>query len=619
MRKSCSAAGRLIVFEGPDGVGKSTVSREVLRELLNRGVACELLTFPGREEATLGRLVYQIHHEPEALGLGAITTTGRQALHIAAHLDAIERRILPALGRGVTVLLDRYWWSTWVYGLVGGMNPHVLQAMVRLEAAQWGHVRPTLAVLLRRDEPIDRDEPRAHWQQLRDSYDRLTEQERARHPVLVVDSAETVNAAVASVLTALHDLAPELVSELHPLQPIKTAEARGASREKVPSSPSFPVEVVEREDEPAARQAAQLSLDLTARGEVSSPEAPFTLKHLLPVKPTLVYDTYWRFAAERQRIFFQRVAGAPPPWTSDPVLRAYKFTNAYRASDRTSQYLIRRVIYREDLPTDTDEVFFRIMLFKLFNKIETWELLEAAVGQIGLATYSFDAYDAVLTQAMASGTAIYSAAYIMPPAGSFGHVQKHRNHLALIERMLADELPARLGDATSLQKGFELLRAYPGIGDFLAYQYVTDLNYSTLTEFSEMEFVVPGPGARDGIAKCFADQGGLNEPEIIRFMADRQEREFERLELDFRTLWGRRLQLIDCQNLFCEVDKYSRVRHPEVVGRSKRTRIKQRFAPTGRSYRVWYPPKWGLNARIEADRGSATIATSMNMPAQGAE
>ena len=73
-----------------------------------------------------------------------------------------------------------------------------------------------------------------------------------------------------------------------------------------------------------------------------------------------------------------------------------------------------------------------------------------------------------------------------------------------------------------MQHAFTLLRSYPGIGGFLAYQYATDINYSEITDFSEAEFVVPGPGALDGIRKCFHDLGGLNEPEIIKFMADRQ-------------------------------------------------------------------------------------------------
>ena len=189
------------------------------------------------------------------------------------------------------------------------------------------------------------------------------------------------------------------------------------------------------------------------------------------------------------------------------------------------------------------------------------------------------------------------------PSGSssLGHAKKHRNHLQLIERMIADDLPQRLTDARTMQAGFELLKAYPTIGNFLAYQYITDINYSELTAFSEMEFVVPGPGALDGIRKCFADLGGLNESEIIKFIAERQEQEFKRLDLKFESLWGRRLQLIDCQNLFCEVDKYARVHHPELVGLTGRTRIKQRFTANQAPLELWYPPKWKLNELLTRD------------------
>src|SRR2546429_6074199 len=86
--------------------------------------------------------------------------------------------------------------------------------------------------------------------------------------------------------------------------------------------------------------------------------------NIAPLKPSPVYDTYWRFSAERQRVFFNRFERRPAPWTYDPILRGNKFTNAYRASDPGSQYLIRPVIYRDDLPDDPQEGVFRILLFK---------------------------------------------------------------------------------------------------------------------------------------------------------------------------------------------------------------------------------------------------------------
>ena len=177
------------------------------------------------------------------------------------------------------------------------------------------------------------------------------------------------------------------------------------------------------------------------------------LRHLKPARVSEVYATYWRFAAERQAVFFRRARGEKPPWTDDPVLATYKFTNAYRASDRVSQYLIRNVIYRDDLPNSPGEVFFRVLLFKLFNKIDTWEVLERTVGPITFEDYRFAAYDAVLARALQTGRRIYSAAYIMPPGTrTFGRSAKHQNHLLLLERMMADELADRLTQTRTMQE-----------------------------------------------------------------------------------------------------------------------------------------------------------------------
>src|SRR6266704_3274380 len=190
----------------------------------------------------------------------------------------------------------------------------------------------------------------------------------------------------------------------------------------------------------------------------SAQTAPTMVVRSSPLGPTDVYNSYWRFAAERQRIFFRRFSGASPPWTEDAVLATYKFTNAYRASDRVSQYLIRRVIYRSDLPSSETEICFRILLFKLFNKVETWELLETSFGAVTYADYKVERYDRVLAAAMRTGRRIYSAAYIMPPgASAFGHAAKHQNHLRLLDAMMRDEVPNRLAEARTMRQAFNLL------------------------------------------------------------------------------------------------------------------------------------------------------------------
>jgi len=304
---------------------------------------------------------------------------------------------------------------------------------------------------------------------------------------------------------------------------------------------------------------------------------------------------------ERQEIFWRRLNGIQP-FTDDPILSKFKFTNAYRVLDRTSQYLIREVINQGS--QSADELFFRILLFKLFNKIETWELLRDSFVEPTLEEYSFARYDRVFTQALEKGRRIYSAAYIMPSGGPNGESKKHRSHLRLLEMMLRDQVPKKLKEYRTMREGFTLLRSYPMIGDFLAYQFITDLNYSSLTSFSEMEFVMPGPGAMDGLKKCFPEMVPCEAASLIRAVCENQRELQERLEINPVLLFGRPLQLIDCQNLFCETDKYARVAFPGIIGFSGRTRIKQSFRITGPIPDPVFPSKWNLSMKHPSSAGS---------------
>lgn len=315
---------------------------------------------------------------------------------------------------------------------------------------------------------------------------------------------------------------------------------------------------------------------------------------------TIAFDTYWRFAKARQDVFFARLDGSSGPWTDDPIISQFKFTNTYRASDRVSQYLIKQVIYQGKW--GYEDTFFRILLFKLFNKIETWQMLEQHFGEVSLATFDVDTFDNVLDKAISSGTRIYSAAYIMP-CGSrkkYGPMRKHRFHLQLLQKLLDDHFHHALIDCPTMQSAYGMLLSIDSIGKFLAYQLITDLNYAQYFDYQESEFVVPGPGALDGIAKCFANLGDYTPADTIKWMMEQQQHHFDRLELDFKSLWGRPLQLIDCQNIFCEVDKYSRVHHPDLNGLSGRTRIKQKFKANSGQISQFYPPKWGINELLSS-------------------
>lgn len=306
---------------------------------------------------------------------------------------------------------------------------------------------------------------------------------------------------------------------------------------------------------------------------------------------TPVFDVYWRFAAARQAVLMRRLAGAPPPWSDDPIVARHRFTNPYRMTDRVSQHLLTAVQY--SAARDPVTLVLRTLLFKVFNRIDTWQLLIAEVGEPTVASFDPAWYGRVLSDVRARGRPIYSPAYIVPNP-PFGASEKHLNHLRLLAAMLDDGTVDRLVGAGGLRELFEVLRRVPSLGPFLAFQYAVDVNYSRVTAGGEAGFVVAGPGAVDGLRKCFAALPAGAEADALLWVADTQEEHFDRLGLRFDPVFGRRLQPIDCQNLFCETDKYARVSHPQFAGRSGRSRIKQVFDARGRDPLppLFCPPKW---------------------------
>jgi hypothetical protein len=364
------------------------------------------------------------------------------------------------------------------------------------------------------------------------------------------------------------------------------------------SAPSDPQPSAYCQSEPACRHRFQGRSDVTAptlelnlSGACRESPAPKVRVAGRELSPSPVFDTYWKFAAKRQAMYEARLRGTGGPWTNDPILKAHRFTNCFRAADRVSQFLITDVIYEGDQAPD--EVVFRTLLFKFFNRVSTWMLLDRTLGRVAWNEFDLPTWDRVLQNEFDAGRRLYSAAYVVPPP-RMGASRKHTNHLHLLRSMMEDNVVDRLRNADSMRDVFVVLRSYPAMGDFLAFQFLIDLNYSTVLEFDEMDFVVPGPGARDGIRKVFGPESKGIETEVIRYMAESQNEHFERLGLVFGGLRGRPLQLIDCQNLFCEVDKYARVAHPTVAGLSGRTRIKQKFKPQPEPLTAWFPPKWGL-------------------------
>ncbi|MFN8557581.1 MAG: hypothetical protein U0531_09620 [Dehalococcoidia bacterium] len=90
----------MLVFEGPDGVGKSTISAAVTTQLQAAGEPAGSARLPGRGPGTLGHLVYEIHHDRARFGMEDITAASLQTLHIAAHFGCNRAGHRPRFARG---------------------------------------------------------------------------------------------------------------------------------------------------------------------------------------------------------------------------------------------------------------------------------------------------------------------------------------------------------------------------------------------------------------------------------------------------------------------------------------------------------------------------------------
>ena len=157
---------------------------------------------------------------------------------------------------------------------------------------------------------------------------------------------------------------------------------------------------------------------------------------------------------------------------------------------------------------------------------------------------------------------------------------------------IEDKMQNKILKCKTMEEAFYIIKSYPLIGNFMAYQLVTDINYSDVVDWNENEFTVAGPGSLRGIKKCFIDKENMSNEDIIKYMYNHQAEEFKRLNLSFERIGNRPLQLIDCQNIFCELDKYCRQALPDL--KSNRTKIKKKYVQTNTKIEYMYPPKWNI-------------------------
>lgn len=305
------------------------------------------------------------------------------------------------------------------------------------------------------------------------------------------------------------------------------------------------------------------------------------------------FDNFFWFVAERHRIHCLRIAGRNPPWTEDEILAEYAFTNVFRVFDRVTQYILCNVVGKGD--EGLDDAVFRVLLFRTFNRIETWELLEAELGTLTWREFDVDKYEEILVEAADQGP-LYGSVYIIP-APDLGWGRNYANHLRLIKLMMDQGLPGKLQKFEYLRDAHGYLCLYPGVGNFTGFQYLLDLNMLPYYNWDEHLWAALGPGSKSGIQKMFGPSVRGQEDAALEFLHDSLPSHFARLGIVAdnipRLCDGRPpgLSMVDLEHSLCEYDKYCRARFPLAKG-GARTHLRNKFNPNPNKPTAELPAKW---------------------------
>lgn len=190
----------IYVFEGIDNVGKTTIVQNLKDKICeSMGCDCVIVAFPGNQPGTLGSLVYDIHHNQAKYFDASLNETSLQLLHIASHIDLIQGKLKKWSSEGRIVLLDRYWWSTYVYGLAGELNGNIVQAILEPELIHWKDINVKKIFLLER-ENRERDYEEAKDRKIVGLYRELASKDSKS---IIIDNNGSIEEAVTIIYNCI--------------------------------------------------------------------------------------------------------------------------------------------------------------------------------------------------------------------------------------------------------------------------------------------------------------------------------------------------------------------------------------------------------------------------------
>jgi hypothetical protein len=263
-------------------------------------------------------------------------------------------------------------------------------------------------------------------------------------------------------------------------------------------------------------------------------------------------DTLLFWMVERDRVRAAKEAGAPKPWTADPLLRDFRWCNVRRMDDRVSRWLLRNWY---DDRHDLEYQLFDAAFARLVNWPDALEEIRDQRNPNDVRT--------ILTTRAARGDKVFTGAYVVPGVPGKNKVDSVCD---LVDRIILRAAASPGGtlcedlQAATMRAMWVWFMSFDGLGSFLAGQMVADLCTQSIgMDWPDRGTWAPlGPGSARGMNRVLGrpKDHALAQAEFEQLLPDLVFVVKERVP----ALWkDRQLVAMDIQNCLCEFDKYRRL------------------------------------------------------------
>jgi hypothetical protein len=276
-------------------------------------------------------------------------------------------------------------------------------------------------------------------------------------------------------------------------------------------------------------------------------------------------EEFYTFIRERESIRLKKAQGLPFPWTSDPILQQYKFTNVRREHDKTSQKLIEMFYHTR---ADRYEVLLNCATFRYFG---TWEFAQALGWQ---ESFQPKKIIKLARDRLNKGERVFTGAYLITNTGITGPKEEIVVNVFLKELWKQrDRIIEIIEDQNNWEATTKVMMQIKGFGGsgFMAKETLLDTMYCKgfwrKDKPSDYNTWTPiGPGGRRGINRLLNQPIDTKMPEeemlgvILQLTAAQKGH--------WPSEWGE-LAPTELQFQCCEYDKWWRVKSGQGRPRSR--------------------------------------------------